>query len=193
MFFSDSGVSTTVELQKALTDLRINEWLHEDIFHFKWYFLIGLFVLSLFAWCKLVDKKRLPEITLHAGLTMFITLVLDEFGEELTLWDYPVDIIPIFPPLTAVDLVCLPMIYSLIYQHFKTWQSFLRATIIMAGIFCFVFEPILVWGGFYEIIKWKYYYGFPIYIMMAIFIRWTVIKIYTIAENAKAKKKFASR
>jgi hypothetical protein len=63
----------------------------------------------------------------------------------------------------------------------------------MAGIFCFVFEPILVWGGFYEIIKWKYYYGFPIYIMMAIFIRWTVIKIYTIAENAKAKKKFASR
>ena len=185
MFSPDTGVQTAVELQKLLTNLRIAEWRQEDVFHLRWFFQLALFSCSVWAWCKLVDKKRLPEITLYAGLTIIITLVLDEFGEELTLWDYPVDIIPIFPPLTAVDLASLPVIYSLIYQYFKTWNSFVRATVVMATIFCFALEPILVWGGFYKVLKWKYYYGFPIYIIMALCNRWLVIKIYQIADKAQ--------
>jgi hypothetical protein len=185
MLFSDSGASTAVELQKLLTCLRIDEWLQEDVFHFRWFFLIGVFTFSLFTWCKLVDKSRLPEIILHAGLTIIITLVLDEMGEELTLWDYPADIIAIFPPLSAVDLASLPMIYSLIYQYCKTWKSFLWATLVMSAVFCFVFEPLLAWSNFYDLLNWKYYYGFPIYIIMAVFLRWLVIKIYAIAEKSQ--------
>lgn len=184
--FSDAETSAAVELQKLLTHLRMHEWLQEDLLHFRWFFLIGVFVFSAFVWCKLVDKSRLPEITLHAGLTAIITLILDEMGEEMTLWEYPADIFPIFPPLSAVDLASLPMIYSLIYQYFATWKSFFRATLMMATIFCFILEPLLVWGGFYELLRWRYYYGFPIYITMAIFIRWLVIKIYALAEKAKA-------
>lgn len=191
--FSDAGTSVAVELQKLLTYLRINEWLQEDLFHFRWFFLIGVFVVSAFVWCRLVDKSRLPEITLHAGLTTIITLILDEMGEELTLWEYPADIIAIFPPLSAVDLACLPMIYSLIYQKYPTWKSFLQATLIMAAIFCFILEPLLVWSGFYQLLKWRYYYGFPIYILMAIFIRWLVIKIYALAEKAKNPSGFKEK
>ncbi|WP_371381184.1 CBO0543 family protein [Sporomusa aerivorans] len=181
----DSTAAAAVELQRLLTTLRVEQWLQDEVFHFKWWLMLGLFVFSIFTWCKLVDKIRLPEIMLHSGLTTIITLVLDEFGEELVLWDYPIDVIPIFPPLTAVDLASLPVIYSLIYQYCPTWKSFLYATILMAAVFCFVLEPILVWGGFYQLLKWKYYYGFPVYIIMALFIRWLVIKIYTIAEQAK--------
>jgi hypothetical protein len=191
--FSDAGTSVAVELQRLLTYLRINEWLQEDLFHFRWFFLIGVFVFSAFLWWKLVDKSRLPEITLHAGLTAIITLILDEIGEELTLWEYPSDILAIFPPLSAVDLASLPMIYSLIYQYFTTWKSFFRATLIMATIFCFILEPLLVWTDFYQVLKWKYYYGFPIYILMAIFIRWLVIKIYALAEQAKASPDFKEK
>jgi len=185
MLFSGAGM-TDVELQKLLTH-RIAFWLQEDVFHFRWWFLLGFFAIFIFAWCKLVDKKRLPEIMLYAGLTTIITLVLDEFGEELILWDYPIDIIPVFPPFTAVDLASLPIIYSLIYQYCKTWKFFLQATVAMATVFCFVLEPALVWGGFYQILNWKYYYGFPIYITLALFVRWMVIKIYAIAEKAKTK------
>ncbi len=190
---SDAGTSVAVELQRLLTYLRINEWLQEDLFHFRWFFLIGVFVVSAFLWWKLVNKSRLPEITLHAGLTAIITLILDELGEELTLWEYPSDILAIFPPLSAVDLASLPMIYSLIYQYFTTWKSFFRATLIMATIFCFILEPLLVWTDFYQVLKWKYYYGFPIYILMAIFIRWLVIKIYALAEQAKAPPDFKEK
>lgn len=184
----NTNVSTAVELQRLLTDLRINEWLQEDLFHFRWFFLIGVFVFSVFVWCKLVDKSRLPEITLHAGLIAIITLVLDEIGEELTLWEYPSDIIAIFPPLSAVDLASLPIIYSLIYQYCKTWRSFLWTTLIMAGVFCFILEPLLVWSDFYQPLQWKFYYGFPIYIIMAIFIRWMVLKIYAVARKSKDKQ-----
>jgi hypothetical protein len=184
MSFIILGMSV-VDIQKQLTSIRIDEWLREDVFHFRWWFLLGLFVLSLLAWWKMVDKKRLPEITLYMGLTTIIALSLDEFGEELTLWDYPTDIMPIFPPLTAIDLASLPIIYSLMHQYFKTWKSFLRAAIVMATVFCFAFEPILVWGGFYQVLKWKYYYGFPIYIAIAIFIRWLIVKIFAITERAK--------
>jgi hypothetical protein len=184
----DSEVSTAVELQKMLTYLRVNEWLQDDLFHFRWFFLIGVFVFSIFIWCKLVDKSRLPEIALHAGLTTIIALVLDEIGEELTLWEYPADIIAIFPPLSAVDLASLPMIYSLIYQYYKTWKRFLWATLIMSTVFCFILEPLLVWSDFYLLLKWKYYYGFPIYIIIAIFIRWMVLKTYAIARKSKEKQ-----
>ncbi|HWR56117.1 MAG TPA: CBO0543 family protein [Negativicutes bacterium] len=181
----DAGMSTALELQKLLTDLRIDLWLQEDVFHFRWWFLLGLFFLSASVWCKVVDKSRLPKMVLFLVLTTIITLILDEFGEELTLWDYPTDILPVFPPLTAVDLASLPIIYSLIYQYFGTWKSFSLAAIIMAAVFSFILEPVLVWGGFYQLLKWKYYYGFPIYFAMALFIRWLVVMIYAAAEKAE--------
>jgi hypothetical protein len=181
-----SVIPYDVEIQRELTSLRIEEWLRSGLFHFRWWFLLALFFVSIIAWWKLVDKKRLHEISLCTALIIIITLVLDELGEELTLWDYPIDIIPVFPPLTAIDLASLPIIYSLIYQYFGTWKSFLWATFIMATVFCFIFEPILVWGGFYQLLSWKYYYGFPIYSGMAIFIRFVVIK--TLAYTEKFKK-----
>ncbi|HMM22132.1 MAG TPA: CBO0543 family protein [Selenomonadales bacterium] len=184
---TDSAMAVTVELQRLLTRMRVEEWLQGGVFNFRWWLLLALFFVSAFVWYRLVDKRRLPEMVLYVGLTTIITLVLDEFGEELVLWDYPTDILPIFPPLTAVDLASLPMIYSLIYQYFGTWRSFTWATVIMATVFCFVLEPVLVWGGFYQLLKWRYYYGFPIYIALALFIRWMVVTIYALAEKAEEK------
>jgi hypothetical protein len=168
--------------------MRIDEWLQEDVFHFRWWFLLGVFAFSIYLWWKLVDKARLPEIALFTGLATIATLVLDECGEELCLWDYPTDILPLFPPLTAVDLASLPMAYSLVYQYFRTWKSFSWATAIMAAIFCFVFEPILAWGDIYQLLKWKYYYGFPIYIAVALLIRWILVTVYTIAKKARLRQ-----
>lgn len=187
MSFAITEIPADVEIQRQLTSLRIEKWLQYDLFHFRWWFLLVLFIISVYAWWKLVDKTRLHEITLYGAIIIIIALALDEYGVELTLWDYPIDIIPVFPPLTAVDLASLPVIYSLIYQYFRSWESYIWAAAIMAAIFCFILEPILVWGGFYQTLKWKYYYGFPIYIAMAITIKWLVMKIFAVTEKAKEK------
>ena len=163
-----SGALSEIEVQKQLTSVRLDEWILNDVFHLRWWFLLVLFIISAFFWCKIVDKSRLKEIILYTALITIFTLVLDELGEELTLWDYPYDLIPLFPPLFSVDLASLPMVYSLVYQHFRTWRSFVIASIVMAVIFCFILEPLLVLSGVYQMIKWKSYYGFPIYVFIAL-------------------------
>jgi hypothetical protein len=187
MLLTIYNIPPDVDIQRKLTSIRIDVWLREDVFHFRWWFLLAAFLVSLIIWWKMIDKTRLCEIVLYTAIIMLITLALDEIGEEFCLWDYPTDIIPVFPPLTSVDLASLPMIYSIIYQNFKTWKSLICASLVMATIFCFIFEPILVWSGFYQVLTWKYYYGFPIYTLMALGVRLVVTKIFTIAEKTQRK------
>jgi len=185
MQLSVSDPISVIEVQWLLTSTRFEEWMKNDVFRFRWWFLLGLFIISAYAYWKMIDKSRLNEITLYTALVTITTLVLDELGEELTLWDYPTDIVPLFPPLTAIDLASLPIIYSLIYQYFGDWRKFITAAVVMAAIFSFILEPLLVWLGLYQTLTWKYYYGFPMYIAMAICIKAVVSKLYKIAESNK--------
>ena len=177
-----SNIPTDVAIQWQLTMVRLDEWIKNDVFRFKWWCLLALFILCAYGWWKLTDKSRLREIVLYTALIIIIILVLDELGEELTLWDYTADIFPIFPPISAIDFSCMPMVYSLIFQYFRTWKSFTIVTLVMATIFCFVFEPIFVWSGIYQMLKWKSYYGFPIYVSMALICKAIVNKSFSLEK-----------
>ncbi|HWP98233.1 MAG TPA: CBO0543 family protein [Syntrophomonadaceae bacterium] len=183
MQLTASDLLSVVEVQWLLTSTRFDEWMQNDVFHLRWWILLGIFVISVYVWWKMTDKSRLIEITLYAVLVSILTLVLDELGEELCLWYYPTDLFPLFPPITAINLASLPMIYSLIYQYFGTWKKFIIATIVMAAIFSFVLEPLFVLGGIYQMLTWKYYYSFPLYIALAIFIKAVVGKLYSITNK----------
>lgn len=171
--------------QWKLICARYNEWLHDEVFSLRWWVLLVLFVLSAYLWWKKADKTRLAEITLYTSIIVIFIIALDELGEELSLWYYPVDLSFLFPPTTAIDITCMPLIYMLIYQRFNKWKGFVVATIVMATVFCFVFEPIFVWGGVYVKLNWKSYYGFPIYIFIAIASKFIVQMIYSRSARKK--------
>ena len=172
------------QVQWKLTTTRFEEWFESDLFTFNWWMMLALFIICTYLWWKLTDKSRLKEIVLYAGLVIIMIIILDELGEELSLWVYTTDIFPIFPPITAIDISCMPMIYSLIYQCFRTWKSFIIATIVMATVFCLVFEPIFVWSGIYIMLKWESYYGFPIYISIALISKAVVNKAYYVSKES---------
>jgi hypothetical protein len=172
------------EVQWQLTCVRFEEWAQNEVFHFKWWLLIALYILCAYIWWKTADKSRLKEIILYTSLIIIVILLLDELGEELTLWDYPVDIFPLFPPISAVDFSCLPLVYSLIYQRFRPWRSFVAVSLVMAVVFCFVCEPIFVYLGIYQTLTWKFYYGLPIYFAMAVCTKAMVALLYQIAGKA---------
>lgn len=184
-----SDALSGIEVQKQLIAARFDEWMRNDVFSLRWWFLLVLFTVSLYLWWRLVDKSRLYEIVIYAAIIVILTLVLDELGEELTLWDYPYDLFPLFPPLFSVDLASLPIIYSLIYQYFRTWKSFIIASFAMAAIFCFIMEPLLVLTGVYQMLQWKSYYGFPIYVSMGIGTKALVNLIYLIPSKSKLVNK----
>ena len=175
-----ANTQNAIEIQWSLTQARFDEWLKNDLFHFEWWLLLALFIIAAYVWWRTVDKSRLSEMILYTALVMIMILVLDELGEELALWDYPVDIIPIFPPISAIDLACLPFLYSLMYQIFKTWKSFIITSIVMSAVSCFVLEPIFVWSGIYQMLTWKGYYGFPLYFAIAVLARAAVERIQSI-------------
>lgn len=175
---------SVAKIQWHLTSVRLDEWLKNDVFHLSWWFLLATFILAAFVWWKLVDKSRFTEIFLYTAIITVIVLILDELGEELSLWDYPTDILPLFPPLSAIDLSSLPMIYSMIYQYFRPWKQFIIATLVMSLVFCFMFEPLVALIGVYQPLTWRYYYGFPIYTAIGILTKAALKKFYSIKEKA---------
>lgn len=183
MLLIAENVPIDAKIQWKLTLSRLEEWWEYDVFRFKWWSMLVLFIICVCIWWKLADKSKLNELILYTGLITIIIIVLDELGEELTLWDYTTDLIPLFPPVTAINLSCLPMVYALIYQYFRPWKSFVIATFIMSVIFCFVCEPIFVWAGIYQMISWKSYYGLPIYFFIAIIGKVALGKIYIGSKN----------
>ena len=166
-----TAVPQSVELQRQLTTDHIDRWLAEDFLRLRWWVLIVFYIVCAVVWWKLLDKRRLKEILLFTAMAYIAVLTINEYGQELILWDYPTDIIPFFPPLSSVNLLLLPSIYSLIYQRFSVLKTYFPAMLVATAVFCFVLEPLLAWGGFFELLNWKYWMSFPVYIAMALLVR----------------------
>lgn len=185
MHFITEGLPLDVEEQWKLTCTRFDEWLKGDVLTFIWWVMLVMFIITAVLWWKLADKTRLNELFLYTAFIIIFIIVLDELGEELTLWYYTSNVLPVFPPITAIDISCMPLLYMLIYQRFRKWKSFIIATAIMSVVFCFVFEPIFVWTGIYKMLTWKSYYGLPLYAAIAVASKAAVNLINSISEKKK--------
>lgn len=150
------------------------QWLNHDLYTPQFWLLIFLMIVPWFIWWKIVRKNRLCEILLYGMFVLTIVTTLDEFGCQLILWEYTYDVEPLFPRLIPVNFTVLPVAYMLIYQYFGTWRSYLIANVIMATLFSFVAEPILVWIGIYKLYNWEYAYSLPIYVVIAVLVKWLI-------------------
>lgn len=177
----------SVGIQYHLTLMHIEEWLKDDVFHLRWWLLIGMILVSLLAWYLLLDKTRAKSICLFAAIETILVLGVAEYGEELLLWDYPTDIIAIFPPMTSINLFIIPLAFSLAYQFFRTKRRFIYAAILLSAAISFVIEPLLSWGDFYQLIKWKYSYSFPVYLLLALVARYLTNKLDEITAKNKSQ------
>lgn len=180
-----SQIPQSVQDQQDLTSLHIDEWLNNDVFKPRWWILLALVVVSLIIWWMLLDKSRLKETCLFAALGFIFVLALNEYGEELILWDYPTDIIAIFPPLSSINLIMLPLVYSVVYQRFTLKKHYIWATLIITAVLCFVIEPVFSWGNLYQLINWQYYFNFPLFVLIAILLRALTLKIFKITEKSR--------
>jgi hypothetical protein len=160
------------EMMRQLTQARIENWLGQDLGSWRWWVLAVLLIAPWFIWYKLADKKRLVELVMFGLIIMVYTITLDECGFVLSLWSYPLEVIPVFPRLTSVDYTMLPIIFMLIYQYFFTWKSFFWVLVAISSVFSFIAEPIIAHFGFYVLLKWSHLYSFIIYIVMGLTARW---------------------
>ncbi len=184
-----SEMPQSVELQKKLTELHVERWLAEGVFQIRWWILIGLLIAMCIAWLLLLDKAKAKETCLFLVLAVIVVMGIDEYGEELVLWDYPVDLIPIFPPLTSANLISVPLAYSIAFQRFSDWKRYAIAAVLLTAVISFVLEPVLVWGGLYELVNWHYAYSFIVYLAAAFAVRFMANTILQIEHKARGPAK----
>ncbi|RBW69652.1 CBO0543 family protein [Bacillus taeanensis] len=170
------AVNDFSDLQYELTQLRIEHWLHQELFSFQWWILVFTFIVPWLIWWKLVDKKRIIEIMLYGIILMYIATMLDAAGTELKLWEYSYKEISLYNRLMAVNIGALPVIYMIIYQYANNWKRFIFVSVITAAAFSFVFEPFFQWIGIYNTYHWKSIYSFPIYILLGVLIKGLIEK-----------------
>ncbi len=104
-----------LKLQTSLRDISLKDWLAGEVFKWNWWVGIATFVSPIVLWVKLVDKKRIMEITLYGCIISLISNFLDLVGHDYGLWDYPILLLPNVHHFIEVDTSALPLIYMMVY------------------------------------------------------------------------------
>jgi len=162
------------DLQKEADQALRESWINDIVLTWHWWLLLVLFIIPWLVWWKVVDRKRIFEILTYGFMVMIVTSLLDAIGVEFDLWEYHYQFIPLLDVFIVYDVSVIPIIYMLVYQYFRTWKSFIFSNIVVSGLFSFALEPILIWLNYHQLLAWEYFYSFPIYIAIAIVLKYLV-------------------
>ncbi len=171
------------DLENVLAYYRYLHWVRYELLSFPWLLLTALSIICAAIWIKLVDRKNIMEILLFGSWVAIVGVSADEFGYEYRLWRYNYHVIAQFPHIIWIHLVMLPIAYMLIYQYSPQWRSFLKRMVIFAVAFSFIGEPFLVWINAYELLKWKYSYSLPLYILIGVVLKYIMEWLKTVKKS----------
>ncbi len=172
------------QLTCTLTQDRIEYWLVYNLFTWQWWFLLALLIVPWIIFYYQADRKKLPELLLFGLLMNLVIIRLDTIGYETGHWTYPYKLLPFGSFVSFIDSSPLPVIYMLEYQCFQEWRGFIGISVLTAGVFAFICEPLLTAIGLYVPLKWQHIYSFPIYILMPCVMKAVVEKIFAAARKA---------
>ncbi|MGE8207337.1 CBO0543 family protein [Heyndrickxia sp. NPDC080065] len=173
------------KLERQAHQLDFEGWLNNELFTWNWWVLATFFIIPWILYIKFAVRSKMIETVLFGALIVITTVLLDEIGVELEFWRYPTQFLPYTPRAIAFDMSMVPVAYMFLYQYFNTWKSFSIALLVMGILFAFIGEPFSVWAELVKYMKWKYIYSFVYYIIAGLSIRWIIIKLKNITQNAK--------
>lgn len=167
------------DVQKARQHLRNvaqEHWIHDDLFTWKWWFLLVLSFIPWYFWWKFADKKRLTEILLYGMLIALFCIILDNIGTDELWWDYPDKLYRMFPPLIPADISLVPCLMMVVYQISASWKDFLVKNFILSLLMAYLGENLFILLNFYELNSWKLFYSVIFYNVSGFISRWIVLK-----------------
>lgn len=167
-----SSFKEEFELQSKADNMLQKIWVDEMVLTWQWWLLMVIFIVPWIVWWRFVDRKRIFEILTYGFMVTMLAMSFDAIGVECDLWEYHYQLIPLLDVLIVFDISVVTVTYMLVYQSLQSWGWFIIAHIGIAGVFAFIAEPTLVHLGYYQLIKWKFFYSFPIYFSIAVFLRW---------------------
>jgi hypothetical protein len=183
LYDPDTSFKDIHKAQTFLNDLRGDYWIDHVFFSWQWWVLLISTLLVAVWWWKIADRQRLREILLYGSTSMLCVSFLDVLGSELQVWDYPAMMFPWGARMISADII-IAIFFMMLYQWFENWKMFVAASAVMSAVFSFILEPLARWADFYIAYEWKGLYSFPVYIALAIFIKWAVDNVNQMSEKA---------
>lgn len=174
----DSQHLRILELHRQLFRLELNNWQKDSFLHWHWWVELTATILFFCIWWILVDKKRPFQILSYALIMALLNCLIDSAMVNLGWYAYPHRLLPFWSGYIVGDFSFPPVVFSLIYQKYSKWSSFAIAAVIASAIMAFIFEPILLWAGTYELYRWSLLYSFPVYLLIAASSKWLVDLIH---------------
>lgn len=160
--------SKILDIQSKLTNASIEFekiWLSDIFLSWRWFLSLGIAITPVIIFWKYHKKESRDRLLFVGFFVVIISSFLDFLGLQKGLWYYPVEIIPTIPSYIAYDLCFLPVYIMLLIQYKPHLSIWIKA-VLFAGTSAFIGEPILVWLDLYVLVKWRYIYSFPIYILL---------------------------
>ncbi|WP_238392329.1 CBO0543 family protein [Paenibacillus antri] len=172
------------EAREALRNIGTSHWLSDDLFSWKWWFLVAAGILPWVVWLKFfIDRKRVFEILTCGFLVGTFAVALDGIGVDLMLWAYPDKVLPMFPPLFPADLTVIPVSFMVIYQYTKTWKTYLLANLALAAFYAYLVESLFVVWEMFQLIRWTHTYSFLGFVLLGSINRWVMLKFAKLSER----------
>ncbi len=163
--------------REQLLKIKTEYWLSSNFFTLPWWIMIFFLTVPWLVWWKLLDKRRIKEVSLYGTFIIFLSALYDSIGSKFNLWVYPYILTPLSERFEPYDYSVLPILYMIIYQKCKTWKSFITVQFIASAILSFIIEPITIYFGIYIMLSWRYEYSFLIYPLTGIMCRLLICKI----------------
>lgn len=146
-------------------EARLKIWQEEVLFSWRWWFGMGLSVLSWIIWF-LIRRRNSSDRLFYSGLfVMLVSVSFDAIGMQLKAWHYIYPIFPVIPAYLPFDLCLMPVSIMILIQVKPKIKPVYKA-VLLAFFASFVAEPFFRLMDIYEPFFWKNYYSFPIYFVI---------------------------
>ncbi|MBO7746907.1 hypothetical protein I8J29_22060 [Paenibacillus sp. MWE-103] len=154
----------TAQIQDLINE-KVRLWYDITLFSAYWWFDLALSVLPWVLWLVL-RKRESEDRLLYGGLfIMTAAVILDILGDQLGLWYYRYNLIPIVPSYFPWDMTLMPVTVMFLLQIKPAFNPYVKA-LVFALATSYIGEPIFRWMQVYVMSHWEYYYSVPIQVVL---------------------------
>lgn len=172
-------IDTNANAIEKLIDEKINIWLKYVLFSPLWWLGVALTIIPWVLW-YIYRKKQSTDRLMYVGFFVItIALMLDILGDQLGLWHYRFNVIPMLPTYFPWDVSLMPVSIMALIQVKPKANPWIKA-LLFALVTSYLAEPFFDWLKLYEPSHWRYSYSVPIQ-----------IAIYMTANYISKRNKFS--
>ncbi len=156
-----------------------NYWLHNVLFHWRWWLSLGLTIVPWIIWILLRKKPSTARLMFAGATVMVLSSLLETIGVSRGYWWYGPKSIPIPTTNLMWSYSLMPVTIMFVLQYKPHIKPLIKA-VLYSAVACYVGMPIFSFLSLYVQKHWSLFYSFVI-----------TIVIYLVADFVAKRSTFA--